>query len=85
MGEDATGQYGGWKSIKLWWFLMVATIAGLYLWMNSKSNASTWYEAEDLEFSATPDCEIKIQTRKEIAPEEKFNLWTGTLLLPLNN
>ena len=88
VGEDATGQYGGWKSIKLWWFLMVATIAGLYLWMNSKSNASLWYEAEDLEFSATPDCEIKIQTRKEIAPEEKFNLWTGTgqvLIQPKDN
>jgi len=77
IGDDETGKYGGWKSIKLWWFLMVATIAGLYMWMNSKSNASTWLEAEDLQYSTNSETKPRIQERKEIAPEEKFNLWTG--------
>ena len=84
IGDDETGKYGGWKSIKLWWFLMVATIAGLYIWMNSKSNASTWLEAEDLQYSTNSETKPRIQERKEIAPEEKFNLWTGNGQLLLN-
>ncbi len=78
VGEDGSGQYGGWKSIKLWWSLMVVTIAGLYFWMNSKSNASTWHEAENLDYSVSSDLNVSIQARSEIAPKEKFNLWTGT-------
>jgi SSS family solute:Na+ symporter len=71
------GRYKGLKSLGLWWFLMVVTIAGLYVYTNSKGSNTVWLEAEKLFYTVTKGAKAKIQPRSDISANEKFNLWTG--------
>ena len=77
VAESEKGKYGGFKSLKLWWFLMAATIAGLYVYTNSKGSDTAWLEAEAVSYSAAEGSNIRVQPRSDIPAEEKFNLWTG--------
>jgi len=71
------GKYRGFKSLGLWWFLMAATIAGLYVYTNSKGSKTSWLEAEHASYAAGGGSEVRIQPRSDISADEKFNLWTG--------
>jgi hypothetical protein len=77
VAESEKGKYRGFKSLKLWWILMVLTIAGLYLYTNSKGSNTDWHEAENMPYSVSEGAEVRIQPRSEISADERFNLWTG--------
>jgi len=77
VAEAEKGKYRGFKSLGLWWFLMVVTIAGLYVYTNSKGSNTDWHEAEYLSYSVSDGAKVRVQPRSDISAEEKFNLWTG--------
>ena len=77
VADAEKGKHKGWKSLGLWWFLMAATIGGLYVYTNSQGSNTDWLEAENLSYNVSEGSEASIQPRGDIAPEEKFNLWTG--------
>lgn len=64
----------GWRNFVIWWGLMVAIILTLYVVTNSRSVATSWTEAEQLERSTPGGGSARIQLRKEL---KGFNLWTG--------
>ncbi|MBT3191444.1 MAG: sodium/solute symporter [Verrucomicrobia bacterium] len=77
VAEAEKGKYGGFRSLKLWWFLMAATIGGLYVYTNSQGSNTAWLEAEAVTYAVGEGLSVKVQPRSDIPPEEKFNLWTG--------
>jgi len=77
VAEGEKGQHRRFKSLGMWWFLMVGTIAGLYLFTYLKSSGTDWLEAEDVAYTTTEKATARIQPRNELAGKEKFNLWTG--------
>jgi SSS family solute:Na+ symporter len=77
VAESEKGKYGGFRSLKLWWFLMAATIGGLYVYTNSQGSDTAWLEAEAVSYSVSEGSNVSVQPRSDIPAEEKFNLWTG--------
>ncbi len=67
-------RYRGFRSLGLWWALMVALIAALYVWTNSRGSRTAWLEAEETAYSLTGGGSALVQDRGTL-PE--FNLWTG--------
>ena len=78
VAEYEKGKYRGFKSLGLWWFVMVMTIAGLYGYTNSRGNNTNWLEAEKVAYKASESATVRVQPRSDLASKEKFNLWTGT-------
>ncbi len=78
VAEGEKGQHRGVKNLGLWWFLMVATIVGLYVYTSSRGSNTDWLEAENVAYKASESATVKVQPRSELANKEKFNLWTGT-------
>jgi solute:Na+ symporter, SSS family len=78
VAEEEKGQHRGFKSLGLWWFMMVATIVGLYVYTNSRGSNTEWLEAETVAYQASESASVRVQPRSELAKQEKFNLWTGT-------
>ncbi len=78
VAEGEKGRHRGFKSLGLWWFLMVVTIAGLYVFTYLKSSGTDWLEAEDVAYTTTENATVRVQPRSELANKEKFNLWTGS-------
>ena len=67
----------GLRNLVLWWTLMTLTILGCYGYAISRSNRTTWVEAEALSVRAAGGVS-RIQPRAEIAKTEKtFTLWSG--------
>lgn len=75
--EDEKGRHRGFKSLGLWWFLMVATIGGLYAYTASRSSNTEWLEAEHMPYEISSNAHARIQRRSELAGKQTFNLWTG--------
>ncbi|MDX9973407.1 MAG: sodium/solute symporter [FCB group bacterium] len=72
--EEEKGRHRGLSSLGLWWAVMVALIAGLYVWTNSRGSHTEWLEAENLAYSVTGKGTANVQERGTL-PD--FNLWTG--------
>jgi len=67
----------GFRNLVLWWTLMTLTILGCYGSAISRSNHTSWFEAEALKVRAVGG-HARIQPRAEVAQSQKtFTLWSG--------
>ena len=55
----------GWRSLTLWWALMVVSILSLYIFTNSRGSRTKGYEAENLEYTVSAGS-TRIQKRSEL-------------------
>ena len=75
-------KHTGWRSLKLWWALMVGVILALYAVVFSIGGGVRLFEAEKVKYEVSAGSQARLQRKTEL---EDFNLWTGlgqTLFVP---